>query len=231
MTVEYLGSYLLTVILALLALPVLLVMNLPPRQQVNTPQSVISFGELLRHPVFLPAVLFCAGGYGMMMFVMLASPLAMNHCGYDPRDAASVIQWHLLGMFAPSLLTGKAIGRFGSQPVALLGCILLASGCVLALMGEALWLFHLALLLVGIGWNLMYMGGSTLLSQVIDDQLRSRLQSLNEFVTYGVMTLTAGITGWFYHHLGWSSVLGTTLGLLLAVMVLAIISRRKSALL
>ena len=228
---DYLGSYLLTAVLALLALPVLLLIQLPPRKRIYTSAAPVLIKDVVQHPVFLPAVLFCAGGYGMMMFVMLASPLAMSHCGYSPNDAASVIQWHLLGMFAPSLLTGKAIGRFGARPVALLGCALLACGCALALTDDALWLFHLALLVVGIGWNLMYMGGSTLISLVSDDNLRARMQSLNEFITYGVMTLTAGATGWFYHQLGWSSVLGSTLGLLIAVVLVTILHHRKPALL
>src|SRR5690606_9409333 len=190
--VEYLGSYLLTAVLALLALPVLLVMRLPHKKIADTARIPLVLADLLRHPIFLPAVMYCAGGYGLMMFVMLASPLAMSHCGYGAGDAASVIQWHLLGMFGPSLLTGKAIGRYGAQPVALSGCAVLGGGCVMAMTGEALWIFHLALLLVGIGWNFMYMGGSTLLSHVSDDQLRGRMQSLNEFITYGVMTFTAG---------------------------------------
>lgn len=229
--VEYLGSYLLTAALAMFALPVLLVMRLPHKKITGPARVPLVLANVLRHPIFLPAVMYCAGGYGLMMFVMLASPLAMSHCGYGAGDAASVIQWHLLGMFAPSLLTGKAIGRYGAQPVALLGCAALGGGCLMAMTGEALWVFHLALLLVGIGWNFMYMGGSTLLSQVSDDQLRGRMQSLNEFITYGVMTFTAGGTGWFYHQLGWSSVLGSTLGFLVIVVLVTIMHRRKLALL
>lgn len=230
-SVDYLGSYLLTALLALLALPVLLFMQLPSRKLPDLSLPPVLLKTVLQHPVFLPAVLFCAGGYGMMMFVMLASPLALTHSGHSPGDAASVIQWHLLGMFAPSLLTGRAIGRFGAQPVALIGCLVLACGCVLALTGDALWLFHVALLAVGVGWNLMYMGGSTLISLVSDDPVRARMQSLTEFTTYGVMTLTAGATGWFYHQLGWSSVLGTTLGLLVAVMLMTMLRQREPALL
>lgn len=225
-TVDYFGSYLLTAVLALLAVPVLWVTRLPPRQAPQTTEPLI-LAQLLRHPSLLPAVLFCAGSYGLMMFVMLATPLAIHHQGHTTQAAASVIQWHLLGMFAPSLITGKAIGRYGAQSIALLGCAVLGTGCIVALSGSTLSLFHVALLLVGIGWNLMYMGGSTMLAQVRDEHIRARLQALNEFSTFAVMALTAGITGWFYQHLGWHNLLGSTLGLLMAVTVMALLSERK----
>lgn len=225
---EYLGSYLLTAVLAVLALPVLYFARLPARQLTPTPKAPLSLSAMFKHPVFLPAVLFCAGGYGLMMFVMLAGPLAMAHCGFGAGEAASVIQWHLLGMFAPSLLTGKIIVRFGAQPVALCGCGILGVGCITALTGMELWQFHLSLLLVGVGWNFMYMGGSTLLSQVSEEHLRGRLQSFNEFITYSVMALTAGGTGIFYHQLGWSSVLGASLGFLIIVIGVGLFSLRKA---
>lgn len=216
---SYLGAYLLACGLTLVAVFLLGFLKTPPRRQLLGDEVEVSFFELLRHPVFLPAVMLCAGGYAVMMFVMLASPLAMSHCGYNPADAASVIQWHLLGMFAPSLVTGKAIARYGARPVALAGCGLLALACALALTGEALWLFHIALLGVGVGWNLMYMGGSTLLSLVADERLRGRLQAANEFTTYAVMTLTAGTTGWFYFQWGWPWVLTFSLVVLALVAV------------
>lgn len=215
---EYVGSYLLVAVLALAALPVILCSRLPARQPADIERPPIPLAELLRYPQIKPAMVFCAGGYAMMMLVMLASPLAMQGCGFGATDAASVIQWHLLGMFAPSLITGRFIGRFGPQPVALVGCLVLASGCVLAWLGQALVNFHIALLLVGVGWNLMYMGGSTLLTQVADSYVRGRLQALNEFATYAVMTVTAGVTGWIYHQLGWQLLVATAAAFVLVIL-------------
>ena len=227
---EYLGSYLLTALLALMAFPVLAVLPMPPRKTTPSHSTPVPFRLLLRHPTLFPAVLFCAGGYGVMMYVMFATPLAMYHGGFEAHDAASVIQWHLLGMFAPSLFTGKSIGRFGAYRVAVLGCVVLGLGCAVALSGDSLTVFHSALLLIGMGWNFMYMGGSTLLAQVNDDQVRSRLQALNEFFTFAVMTLSAGATGWLYYQLGWQKLLGSTLGLLAAITFMVILRHRKSPL-
>ncbi len=226
----YLGAYLLAALLILPALLLFSRLRFPPRQAGSVTSVVrLSLRQLLVHPVWQPAVLLCAGGYAVMMFVMLASPLAMNHCGYSAGQTASVIQWHLLGMFAPSLATGKAIARYGARPLALMGCGILAAGCALALAGEALWMFHVALLLVGLGWNFMYMGGSTLLAQVPDAGVRSRLQAANEFTTYAVMTFTAGGTGWFFHHVGWPWVLGLSLVILLLVALLVVRSAKCPA--
>jgi MFS family permease len=167
-------------------------------------------------------MLFCTSGYAMMGMVMIASPLAMSGCGYHPQDAASVIQWHLLGMFAPSLVTGKLIARFGAQTIALAGIVILLSGCLLALTGTSLNIFHFALLIVGIGWNFMYMGGSTLLTFIEDIGLRSRLQSINEFITFSCITLISGLTGWLYESLGWQAML--YIAVILLASVLAAIS-------
>lgn len=223
----YLGAYLLTCGLTLIAVLLLAFLRTSTPHRAASGSAPVSLGEVLRHPVLLPAIMLCGGGYAVMMFVMLSSPLAMSHCGYQPEDAASVIQWHLLGMFAPSLVTGRAITRYGAKPVAQTGCVLLALACVLALTSESLPIFHLALLGVGVGWNLMYMGGSTLLS-LVEERLRGRLQAANEFATYAVMTFTAGATGWFYFQWGWFWVLVFSLMLLTLIASTLFVASRSS---
>jgi MFS family permease len=219
--VDYLGSYLAVAALVVLALPVLMWVQLPGRQLVKA-EAPAALSAVFAYPKAIAAMVFCAGGYAMMMLVMLASPLALDHCGFGAGDAASVIQWHLLGMFVPSLLTGKLIARYGAMKIAYIGASILISGCGVALMGIALSHFHWALMLVGVGWNFMYMGGSTLITQVPELNLRSRLQSINEFVTFSVMTLTAGVTGVLYQQLGWASLLQLTI-LLVGIFSLAVI--------
>ncbi|MFO1390137.1 MFS transporter [Cellvibrio sp.] len=213
--IDYVGSYAATALLALLALPLLMRVPLPPR---NAGVVLPDFNFKSINFTALSAMLFCTSGYAMMGMVMLASPLAMSGCGYHPQDAASVIQWHLLGMFAPSLVTGKLIARFGAQKIALTGVVILLSGCALALTGTTLHIFHFALLIVGIGWNFMYMGGSTLLTFISDAGLRSRLQSINEFATFSCITLISGLTGWLYESLGWQVILYIAVTLLTAVL-------------
>lgn len=223
--VDYLGSYLAVALLVLLALPILLRVRLPARQAM--PEGDLpSLAQVLAYPRAKAAIIFCAGSYAMMMLVMLASPLAMSHCGFAARDAASVIQWHLLGMFAPSLLTGKLIARHGALVVAFVGAAILILGCAVALLGFALTHFHWALMLVGVGWNLMYMGGTSLVVQVPDVNLRARLQSLNEFVTFGVMTVTAGAAGMLYQVLGWAPLLQFTILVVVIFSLWACVSAR-----
>lgn len=218
---EYLGSYLAVALLLTLALPLTRSLRLPdpkPAQRLG-----LSLQPVFRLPAIWAAMLFCAGSYAMMMLVMLASPLAMDHCGYSATEAASVIQWHLLGMFAPSLLTGKAIARWGALPVASVGALVLISGCGIAYQGVTLAQFHWALLLVGIGWNLMYLGGSTRVSQIADLSLRLRVQSLNEFITFALMTLTAATTGWLFAELAWAGVLLLAVGLMLMLLLAVVV--------
>lgn len=224
--VQYTGSYLLAALLALLALPLLALARLPTREPLSTSSPPAPIAAVVRYPNAMAAVIFCAGGYGVMMLVMLTSPLAMSAHGHGAGDAASVIQWHLLGMFAPSLLTGKLIDRYQARPVALVGCAILGAGCVIALLGTNLTAFHAALLLVGIGWNLMYMGGTTLITRIADNQLRGRLQALNESTTFMVMTFTAGLAGWLYHGLGWQLLLIVAGALVLAISLAGLLSRR-----
>ncbi len=214
-SVDYLGAYVASALLALVALPLLLLIPIAPRQAL-LPTQKFQLKDINR--TALIAIFFCTSGYAMMTMVMLASPLAMTGCGYHATDAASVIQWHLLGMFLPSLLTGKLIARFGAQKIALIGAGILISGCVLALAGQALMFFHVALLVVGVGWNFMYMGGSTLLTQIPDATQRSRLQAINEFITFISATIVAGLTGWLFELVGWHSILYIAMTLLLAVM-------------
>lgn len=123
-SVDYLGAYIASALLALVALPLLLLIPIAPRQALLLTQK-FKLKDINR--TALTAMLFCTSGYAMMAMVMLASPLAMAGCGYHATDAASVIQWHLFGMFLPSLLTGKLITRFGAQKIACIGVGILRS--------------------------------------------------------------------------------------------------------
>ena len=158
---------------------------------------------------------------------MLASPLAMSSCGFHAPDAAGVIQWHLLGMFAPSLIAGKLIGKFGAQTIALAGVDVLACGCAIALLGVQIDVFNFSLLTVGVGWNFMYMSGSTILTQIPDAAMRSRLQAINEFSTFSIIAMVSGITGWLYESLGWETILYVALGFLFFIAVAAVIKGRQ----
>ncbi|WP_353328210.1 MFS transporter [Chitiniphilus shinanonensis] len=224
--VLYAGSFLGMASMALLALLPLALARLPAPPPLVAPAERTPWREVLATPRALGGMLGCAGGYGLMMFMMVASPLAIAGCGFTPLHAASVIQWHMLGMFAPSLVTGRLIARFGAGRVAWAGGVLNLAACALALGGLTLNHFHASLLLVGLGWNLMYMGGSTLIAQS-PPAARARLQSANELLTFSVVAAAAGLAGWVYQALGWYAVAGIALGLTLALGAAAALLVRR----
>lgn len=226
----YAGSYLAAGLLALFAVPLILAAKLPhERRSQGQHEVALSFAQALQTPYVSTAVVFCAGGYGAMMLVMLATPLSLAEHENAAAHSASVIQWHLLGMFAPSLLTGKLIDRWAPVPVGVLGSLLLALACGVAWYQPGLAAVHLALLLIGVGWNLMYMSGTALLTRITNDAARAKLQGLNECVTFVVMTLTAGAAGWIYYSLGWHSTLlvATTVAGTAALAGLAALLRQR----
>lgn len=201
----YLGSYLALAILSLCAIPILAAVPLTNRLPVR--QGTFHYSEITASAI--QGILFCSMGYLVMAMVMLASPVAMSDCGFHASDSASVIQWHLMGMFAPSLITGRLIARIGPKPIALMGLLILTLGCLVAMRYQGLQGFHLSLAIVGIGWNFMYMGGSTILTLIANADVRGKIQSLNEFITFGLTTLIAGATGWLVTHAHWIGVLTT----------------------
>ena len=176
-------------------------------------------------PRFVVAVLCQMLGYGTMNLVMTSTPLAMRLHGATLGDTAFVIQWHVVAMFAPSFATGHLIARLG-LPAVLGAGVALGLGCVAVnLAGETTAHFTLALALLGVSWNFLYVGGTTLLTSTYSPAERSRAQALNDFLVFGAVSLTALSAGGLHHVLGWRAVNLAVLPLLgvtaLAVLWLA----------
>ncbi|MBB4843064.1 MFS family permease [Paucibacter oligotrophus] len=165
--------------------------------------------SLLRRPAFIAAAGNSLVSYAVMMFVMTATPLAVLGCGLGVGEAAAVIQWHLLAMFAPGFFSGRLIARWGVRTVLLLGAALFALGSAVALSGLTLPHFGLALALNGLAWNLMFVGGSTLLAQSFADsppQDRARAQAANEFITFAAVAAASLLAGASYSRWGWETI-------------------------
>ena len=140
------------------------------------------------------------------MFVMTATPIAILGCGMGVGVAAGVIQWHLFSMFAPGFFTGRLISRIGMRPVLLCGSALIGVGALVAMGGESQWNFGISLALNGVGWNFMFVGGSTLLATSTSSWHagdRARAQATSEFSTAAVVALAAMSSGWVYEQQGW----------------------------
>ncbi len=178
-------------------------------------------GEIVRQPRFIAAV--CCGivSYMLMNLVMTSAPLAMRLCGL-PQTAANLgIQWHVIAMYAPSFFTGRLIVRFGAPRVVLAGLSLTGLAAATGLTGIDVTHFWLALVLLGLGWNFGFSGASTLVLECHRPEERTRVQSLNDFIVFGMMVLGSFASGDLLITYGWSVVCLVTLPpLVIAAMIL-----------
>lgn len=161
--------------------------------------------EIAGQPALLVAVLAAAVGYGTMNLLMAATPLAMDVCGFPFDDVAFVLQWHVLGMYAPSFFTGGLIRRFGVLRILLTGAVLMLGCIAIAMSGLSLMHFWWALLLLGVGWNFLYIGGTTLLTETYRPEERAKVQGGNDFIVFGVQALSSVAAGALVLGQGWAT--------------------------
>lgn len=171
--IPYAYSYLSISLLSIIALLVIFNLKLKKKTIQNTiapPQPPRPLLEIIRQKDTITAIISSAIGYSVMIMVMTATPLAMHHCGHSSDASATVIQWHVLGMFVPSFFTGILIEKFGVHKIILTGIIILFIHVIFALTGTDFFNFVSGLILLGVGWNFMFIGGSTLLSKVYREE-------------------------------------------------------------
>ncbi|MFT5740778.1 MAG: MFS family permease [Planctomycetota bacterium] len=179
--------------------------------RIPMPSSEESDGEkrplltIIKQPTFLVAALCSMIAYGMMNLLMTATPLAMNHRDMAFAATAIVIQWHVVGMFAPSFFTGNLIDRFGVLKVMFSGALMLAACSLVALNGQTYLHFIVGLAFLGVGWNLLYIGGTTLLTEVYRPAEKGAVQGINEFLVFSATATTALSSGYLHHRLGWET--------------------------
>ena len=213
----YLGSFVVLAAWALVALAV--------QSQVDVPRPTLeersgggrSLPAIMRQPVFVVAVLAGAVGYGLMNLLMTATPLAMSFCSHPFDAAAFVIQWHVVGMYAPGFVTGSLIRRFGVLNVILAGVVLVAGCAVVALHGNTLPHFVIALILLGVGWNFMYTGGTTLLTEAYSPAEKARTQGANDFIVFATMAISSIASGALVSIAGWERMNAAALPVLAVV--------------
>jgi MFS family permease len=198
------GAYVALVAVALLALLVISFIPFPPLPQPTPGQPGRPLREIARQPVFIVAVAACALGYGVMSLLMTATPIAMAQCQHPFSSAAWVLEWHVLGMFVPSFFTGSLIRRFGVMPILVCGLVLNVACVAIALHGIDLMHFTSALLLLGVGWNFLYIGGTTLFTEAYRPEERTTAQAALDFWVYLTMTFTAFSSGALVTTGGWA---------------------------
>ena len=201
------GSYLALVVFALASLALTQLLRLPePKQTAATQGPARPLREILAQPAAWVAVLVACLGYGVMNLVMVSTPLAMQVCSHSYPSAARVIEWHVVGMFAPGLFTGSVIGRVGIMPVIVAGCGLMLASAAIALSGIGLWHFTIALFLLGVGWNFMYTGATTLLTTSYRPTEKNRVQGFNDACVFATMVSSSFSSGALLHVEGWYTI-------------------------
>lgn len=202
---EYAGSFLLLSIAALLGAGVLTGVRVPAPPKNQTLAKGRPWQTVVSQPGYLVALFGAATGYGIMILAMTATPIAMLHHQHHLSDAATVIQFHVLGMFVPSFFTGSLISRFGVLRVMFAGIALLTGHVVLTLTGNGFESFASALVLLGVGWNFLYVGGTNLLTTTYSPAEKSSAQAINDMTIFIAGLACSFSAGALHEALGWQA--------------------------
>jgi len=199
------ASYLGQSVCAVAAAVVLQFVKVPPLPAARH-DSARPLGEIVRSARFVVAVACGMASYGMMNMVMTSAPLAMVDCGHSITDATLGIQWHVLAMYAPSFITGSLIARFGVERITGIGLALIAMTAVVGIAGITVAHFWTALILLGFGWNLSFIGATTMVTQCHRPHERNKVQAFNDFLIFGSMALSSFSSGQLLANFGWAMV-------------------------
>ena len=162
--------------------------------------------EIVRQPKFIIAVCAATFGYLVMSFLMTVTPIAMGVCGFTFADSSYVIQAHVLGMYVPAFITGHLITRYGVHNILIAGAVLCGASIVIHLSGISFLNFLSGLILVGVGWNFLFTGGTTLLTETYTPEEKAKVQGLNDFFIWGTISIGAVTSGAVQHSIGWNAV-------------------------
>ncbi|MEZ8122864.1 MFS transporter [Vibrio splendidus] len=224
----YIGAFASLIGLNILALLILQTIQFPKVSFNSQAPKADPLGVVVKAPNFIGAVFAAMVAYAVMNILMTATPLAMIGCGFDFTKAAGVIEWHVLGMFVPAFFTGSLIEKFGSRMMILAGGILFVVCIAINIHGESIWHFRAALVVLGVGWNFMFIAATGLFSQSYQSQNKAKAQAFNEFIVFGCVTITAMLSGWLESTAGWQNLNIYVLPFVLAVILLFAFSARKS---
>ncbi len=229
-TVPFLGTF-----IALIGLQFLLViaigqLRLPDMRGRKHPEPARPLKTVMGQPAVIVAIIAGALGYAVMSFVMTATPLAILDCNYAFGDAAFIIQWHVVGMYAPGFFTGNLIRRFGALKVIQAGAILNFACLAVGLSGQDLLAnFWVALVLLGVGWNFMFVGATTFLTENYRPSEQARVQAINEFCVFGTVAIASLSAGTIYAGSGWVTLLySAALPVALVLLIVATFAIRRN---
>jgi MFS family permease len=217
--VTFMGIFVALSLVAAASLLLLQALAIPPLTATEKGKGGRPLAEIARQPAFITAVMSSMFGYAVMTLVMTSTPLAMVACGYGFRESATVIQWHIIAMFLPSFFTGHLIQRIGVLPVIAIGAITQVGCAIINLSGIDFWNFLFANVLVGLGWNFTYVGGTTLLTRTYEPIERAKVQAAHDFTVYATTATAALFSGVMHASAGWLVINVATLPLMLTIVL------------
>lgn len=228
--IEFAGTF--VVLAAMFAVQALLFFAMRPAHSHDDSHLQASdrgLAEIVRQPVFLVAVLGATCGYGLMTLVMTATPLSMHvNDGYSVEQVGRVIQIHVLGMYVPSLVTGFLIEKIGVIRLMFVGAFVLLMTSVIGLQGHTVLHYWWALLMLGVGWNFLFVGGTTMLTYTYSMAERFRAQAVNEFLVFGTSATASLLAGTVMYFFGWHTLMLIPIPILLIICVALVIVRKNA---
>ncbi|MBI3528110.1 MAG: MFS transporter [Betaproteobacteria bacterium] len=216
------GTFLSLVVLAAVAMLILRRLDLPRPSLEERHGSTRPLFTIMRQPVFIVAALGGVTAYGVMNLLMAATPLAMQMCSHPYGAAMLVIEWHIIAMFAPAFGTGWLIARVGALPVMFAGLLLNLAAIAIAMSSTTVTAFWSSMVLVGVGWCFLFVGGTTLLTEACTPAEKAKTQGMNDLLIYLTMGSTSLTSGAILYGFGWNTLNLTALPLL-AVTAIAIL--------
>ncbi|HEX7027625.1 MAG TPA: MFS transporter [Gammaproteobacteria bacterium] len=221
---EFAGSFLIMTVILMIALALLYAFRNPVAQKIEleTPRSRPLF-VIARQPVFFVALAAAVTSYAVMSFLMTATPISMNHIdGFDFSQTKRVIQWHIAAMFLPSVFNILLFRYIGLHTLMFAGAVIYLVMGILALQGHGFMHYSASLILLGVGWNFLFVAGTALLPQAYRYHERYKVQAANDFIVYAVQAVSALSAGWLLFALGWDFMVKLTLPVSGGMLLLAI---------
>ncbi len=203
---SFAGAFAAAMGLSFIAFVILSFIDIPRPVEDHFERPPRPLPEIIKNPRFMVAVICAMVSYAIMNLVMTATPLSIVACGFSVSDAAFVIQWHVVAMFAPGFFTGNLIVRFGVERIISAGLLLLAGCGIVALSGVSLSQFWAALVLLGLGWNFAFIGATTMLTQCYRPEEKAKAQGINDLAVFGSVALASLLSGVLFQNYGWDSV-------------------------
>jgi predicted MFS family arabinose efflux permease len=203
MPVTFAGTYLSLSVFAIISIAILSRLAIPAAQSAAVSGPIRPLSEIAKQPMFIVAVVSSALGYGVMNLLMVATPLAMGFCGHQFKDSVFVLEWHIVGMFLPSLFTGSLIKRFGTLQIIAVGALLNFVAIGINVSGETVSTFWFGLFVLGVGWNFMYIGGTNLLTECYRPQEKNKVQGFNDALVFATMAVSSSSSGVLVNSAGW----------------------------